>query len=117
MHLDCISLKNLITLFKCMIRKRVMHKHKCHLQLKSDLAADHAAKAGATGPAAAYLALNEQVAIFIADSDTTGAAVALIVSIERTRKAGRRGARVGVRNADGLHWRAKVVGGGFQRGL
>jgi hypothetical protein len=80
------------------------------------LAADHAAKAGATGPAAADLALNEQVAIFIADSDTTGPAIALIVGIERTRKAGRRGARIGVRNADGLHWISKGVGGGVQRG-
>jgi hypothetical protein len=99
-----------------MIRKRVMHKHKCHLQLKPDLAADHAAKAGATGPAAAYLAFNKKVAVLIADSDTTGAAVALVVGIERTRKAGGRGARVGVRNANGLHWRAKRWWG-FSKGV
>lgn len=34
--------------------------------------------------AAADLALEEQVAVFIADGDTTAAAVALIVGVERT---------------------------------
>ena len=86
-------------------------------QLKAYLAADHAAKTGATGPAAADLAFNKEVAVLIADSDTTSAAVALVVGIERTRKAGRRGARIGIRNADGLHWRAKKWWWGFQRGL
>ena len=94
-----------------MIRKRVMHWTREWSQLKTDLAADHAAITGPAGPAAADLALNKQVAVFIADSDATGAAVALVVGIERTRKAGRRGARIWVRNADGLHWRAKVVVG------
>jgi len=80
------------------------------------LATDHAAITGPAGPAAANLALNKQVAIFIADSDATGAAVALVVGIERTRKAGRRGARIGVRNADGLHLESKEVVGGSKGG-
>ena len=81
------------------------------------MAADHAAKAGATGPAAADLAFNKEVAVLIAYSDTTGAAVALVVGIERTRKAGRRGTRIGVRNADGLHWRAKKWWWGVSKGV
>ena len=71
------------------------------------MAADHAAEAGTAGPAAAHLALDEQVAVFIADSNAAAAAVALVVGVERTGKAGGGSARVGVRDADGLHWRAK----------
>lgn len=67
------------------------------------MSADHATEAGTPGPAAADLALEVQVAVFIADGHATAAAVALVVGIERPGEAGRRGARVGVRNADGLH--------------
>ena len=72
--------------------------------LKTDLAADHAAEAGTAGPAAVDLALNKGVAVFIADGHAAAAAEALVVGIERTRNPGRRGARVGVGEANGLHW-------------
>lgn len=82
-------------------------KHPWHgtaRHLKADLTADHAAEAGMAGPAAADLALNKDVAIFIADGDAAAAAVALVVGVERTGHAGRRGAGIGVGEANGLHW-------------
>ena len=75
------------------------------------MAADHAAEAGTAGPAAADLALNKDVAIFIADGDAAAAAVALVVGVERTGKAGGGSARVGIRKADGLHWIGRGVWG------
>ena len=80
------------------------------LTLKSDLPAGHAATAGTAGPAAADLALDKRVAVGIADGDAAGAGEALVVGIERTRHAGRRGARVGVGDANGLHWISKERG-------
>ena len=79
------------------------------------MAADHAAEAGTAGPAAADLALDKQVAVFIADGHAAAAAVALVVGIQRTGKAGGRGARVGVGKADGLHWISRG-GVGFKGG-
>jgi hypothetical protein len=58
----------------------VMHQIKS--QLKSDLASDHTTKTGASGPATTDLAFNEQVAVWVAHSDTTGPAVPLVVGIE-----------------------------------
>jgi hypothetical protein len=85
--------------------RRMMHEHKnTDGHLKTDLATDHAAEAGTAGPATVHLALDKHVAVFIADSGAAAAAVALVVGVERTRDAGRRGARVGVRDAYGLHW-------------
>ena len=89
-------------------------KHPWHgtaRHLKADLTADHAAEAGMAGPAAADLALNKDVAIFIADGDAAAAAVALVVGVERTGKAGGGRARVGVGDADGLHWIGRGVWG------
>ncbi len=68
------------------------------------MSADHAAEAGTAGPAAANLALEVQVTVFIADGNAAAAAVALVAGIERPGKAGRRGAGVRVRDANGLHW-------------
>jgi hypothetical protein len=48
------------------------------------------------------LTLQEQVAVFIADGDTAGAAVALVVGVEHSGEAGRRDAGVG--EANSLHW-------------
>lgn len=80
---------------------------KCeHIQLKTDLTTDHAAKAGTARPSATDLSLQKQVAVFIADGDATSSIVSLIVGIERTRESSRRGAGVGIGDADGLHWRA-----------
>jgi hypothetical protein len=51
--------------------------------LKPDLAADHAAEAGtAAGPAASDLALQIQVAVFVADGHATAAAITLVVGVE-----------------------------------
>jgi hypothetical protein len=80
------------------------------------LTADHAAEAGTAGPAAADLALDKQVAVFIADGHATAADVALVVGIQRTGKAGGRGARVGIREANGLHCISKEVCVGFKGG-
>jgi hypothetical protein len=55
--------------------------------------------------------LQEQVAVFIADGDPTAADVALVVGIERPGEAGRRGAGIGVRNANRLHWIRGFKGG------
>ena len=74
------------------------------------MAAHHAAKAGATGPAAADLALQKQVTVFVADSHATAAAV-VVVGVERAGEPGGGGAGVGVRNADRLHWISKEVVG------
>ena len=71
-------------------------------RLKPELTADHAAKAGTARPAAADLTLQEQVAVFIADGDAAGAAVALVVGVEHSGEAGRRDAGVG--EANSLHW-------------
>ena len=79
------------------------------------MSADHAAEAGTPGPAAANLALEVQVTVFIADGDAAASAVALVVGIQRTRESGRRGAGVRVRDANGLHWIRREVG--VQRGL
>ena len=81
------------------------------INLKTDLAADHAAEAGTAGPAAADLALDKQVAVFIADSDAAASAVALVVGIQRTGEPGRRGAGVGVGKVKGLHWISREVWG------
>ncbi len=51
----------------------------------------HAAKAGATGPAAADLALQKQVTVFVADSHATAAAV-VVVGVERAGEPGGGGA-------------------------
>ena len=67
------------------------------------MAAGHDAGAGTAVPAAADLALDKRVAVGIARSYAAGAAEALVVGIERPRHAGRRGARVGVGEANGLH--------------
>lgn len=75
------------------------------------MSADHPAEAGAAGPAAANLALEVQVAVFIADGDAAAAAVALIVGIERPGEAGRRGARVGIRKANSLRLHSKRKSG------
>ena len=64
--------------------------------LKPDSSADHTADTGAAAwPAAADLALDEDVSVFIAESHATCAAVALVVGIERAGEAG--GGSVGVR--------------------
>jgi hypothetical protein len=94
--------------FKQSIFERNGKKKTCVI-LKPDLAAHHAAKAGATGPAAADLALQKQVAVFVADSHATAAAVAVVVGVERAGEPGGGGAGVGVRKADGLHWISKEV--------
>ena len=75
-----------------------------YLLLKTDLSADHAAEAGSTGPAAADLTLDEKVAIGGSDRDAAASAVALVVHVSRTGKSGRRCARIGVLNRNGLHW-------------
>ena len=85
------------------------------INLKPDLSADHAAEAGTAGPAAADLALEVQVAVFIADSDAAASAVALVVGVERTGESSRRGAGGGVGKAESLHWSEKQSG--VQRGL
>ena len=85
--------------------------HQLIIALKSDLTADHDAGAGTAGPAAADLALDKRVAVFVADGDAAAAAEALVVGIERTRNPGRRGARVGVGEANGLHWIRGSKGG------
>ena len=79
------------------------------------MSADHAAEAGTPGPAAADLALEVQVAVFIADGDAAAAAVALVVGIQRPRKPSRRGAGIGIRKVNGLHWISREVG--VQRGV
>ena len=81
------------------------------INLKTDLAADHAAEAGTAGPAAADLALDKQVAVFIADSDAAASAVALVVGVGRARKPSRRGAGIGIRKVNGLHWISREVWG------
>ena len=86
------------------------------INLKPDLAADHAAEAGTAGPAAADLALEVQVAVFIADGDATAAAVALVVGIGRARKPSRRGAGIGIGKVNGLHLSEKRSGWGFKGG-
>ena len=86
------------------------------MRLKPDLAADHAAEAGTAGPAAADLALKEQVAVFIADGDATAAAVALVVGVERAGEPGRRGAGTGIGKAESLHWIRKKRWCGVQMG-
>ena len=80
------------------------------------MSAGHDATAGTAGPAAADLALDKRVAVGIADSHAAGAAEALVVGIERTRNPGRRGARVGVGEANGLHW-IRVSKGGYEMAL
>ena len=80
------------------------------------MSADHAAEAGTPGPSAADLALEVQVAVFIADGHAAAAAVALVAGVERPGESGGRGARVGVRNADGLHWISREVGRGSKGG-
>ena len=75
------------------------------------MAAGHDAGAGTAVPAAADLALDKRVAVGIADGGAAGAAEALVVGIERTGHAGRRGARVGIREANGLHWIRGSKGG------
>lgn len=73
--------------------------------LKPDLAADHAAEAGtAAGPAAANLALQKQVAVFVADGHATAAAVTLVVGTKRAGEPGGGGAGVGIGKVNGLHW-------------
>ena len=87
------------------------------INLKTDLAADHAAEAGTAGPATADLALHEQVAVFIADSDATASVVALVVCVGRARKPSRRGAGGGIGKVNGLHLSEKVewgVKGGYE---
>ena len=80
------------------------------MRLKPDLAADHAAEAGtAAGPAAADLALQKQVAVFVADGHATAAAITLVVGVERAGEPGGGGAGVGIGKADGLHWISKEV--------
>ena len=69
-----------------------------YLLLKTDLSADHAAETGSTGPAAADLTLDENVAIGISDGDAAASAVALVVDVSRTGKSGRGCARIGVLN-------------------
>ena len=81
------------------------------------MAADHAAEAGTAGPAAADLALDKQVAVFIADSDAAASAVALVVGVERTGESSRRGAGGGVGKAESLHWISREGGGGVHRGV
>lgn len=80
------------------------------------MTADHDAGAGTAGPAAADLALDKRVAVFVADGDAAAAAEALVVGIERTRNPGRRGARVGVVDANGLHW-IRGSNGGYDMDL
>ena len=77
------------------------------------MAAGHDTGTGTAVPAAADLALDKRVAVGIADSHAAGAAEALVVGIERTRNPGRRGARVGVGDANGLHW-IRVSKGGYE---
>lgn len=68
------------------------------------MAADHAAEAGtAAGPAAADLALQKQIAVFVADGHATAAAVTLVVGTKRAGEPGGGCARVGIGKADGLH--------------
>ena len=93
--------------------------HQLIIALKTDLTTDHDAGAGTAGPAAADLALDKRVAVFVADGDAAAAAEALVVGIERTRNPGRRGARVGVGEAKGLplHWISRGCGvqmGGYE---
>jgi len=80
------------------------------------LAADHAAEAGtAAGPAAADLALQIQVAVFVADGHATAAAITLVVGVERAGEPGGGGAGVGIGKADGLHCISKEgLGNGFK---
>ena len=82
------------------------------------MAAHHAAKAGATGPAAADLALQKQVTVFVADGHATATAITLVVGVERAGEPGGGGAGVGVRNADRLHGVCRGVGfkGGYDMG-
>lgn len=86
------------------------------------MAADHAAEAGTAVPAAANLALDKQVAVFVADGDATAAAITLVAGTKRAGEPGGGGARVGIGNANGLHWIRKkeagkgIKGGGYDMG-
>lgn len=82
------------------------------------MAADHAAEAGTAVPAAANLALDKQVAVFVADGDATAAAITLVAGTKRAGEPGGGGARVGIGNANGLHWiRKKEAGKGIKGGV
>lgn len=83
------------------------------------MAADHAAEAGTAVPAAANLALDKQVAVFVADGHATAAAITLVVGTKRAGKPGGGGARVGIGKADGLrlHWIRKKRVRGSKGGL
>ena len=75
-------------------------------RLKPNTCADHTTYTGATRPATTDLALDEDVAVFIAESHATSAVVALVVGIERTGEAGW---GRGFGKLEGLHQRLVMI--------
>jgi hypothetical protein len=82
--------------------------------LKPNGSADHSAKTGAARPATADLAFSPNVSVWATNSDTAGAAVAVVVGVERTRETCGRSARIGIGELECLHRRERAIERGFK---
>jgi len=82
--------------------------------LKADSSADHSAKTGAARPATTDLTFGPYTSVWTTDGHATGAAVAVVVGVERAGETRGGSPGVGVRDTNRLHRRSVRGREGFK---